>query len=92
MIPFRGGHEGKGDASVSTRRLDDDHARLQGSTLLSILNHGHADAVFHASEGIKKFALESDSGRQSSSDPIKLHKGSAANCLDDVVVNVAHKS
>jgi hypothetical protein len=43
-----------------------DHgSRLEDATLLGVLDHGHADTVFHTAERIEKFTFERDRGRES---------------------------
>ena len=92
FISLGGRHEGQGDAGVSAGGLDDDRAGLENATLLGVFDHCHADAVFHASEGIEKFTLERNRGGKPGSDAVELYKRCAADCFDDVVVDVAHES
>ena len=85
-------HEGEGDTGISAGGFDDNHAGLENTTLLGVFDHGHADAVFHASERIKKFTLERNRGGKPGGDAVELYKRCAADCFDDVVVDVAHES
>ena len=92
FVSLGGRHEGQCDAGVSAGGLDDDRAGLENATLLSVLDHGHADAVFHATERIEKFTLERNRGGKPGGDAVELDERCAADCFDDVIVDVAHWS
>ena len=90
LVAFGRRHEREGDAGVAAGWLDDDGVLLEDAALLGVLNHGHADAVLDAAEGIEKFAFECDGGRQAGGDFVQFDQRRVADGFDDVVVNASH--
>ncbi len=90
LVSLRSGDEGERDAGVSARRLDDGRVGVDHAPLLGVLDHRHADAVLHAAERIKKFALHRDGRGQVFRDVIQPDERRATDRFDDVVVDFAH--
>ena len=91
LVAFRGGDKSQANAGISTGWLDDHSTGFEDSALLGVLDHGHANAVFHAAERIKKLALEGDRGWKASGDAVEFDERRAPDGFDDVVINLAHR-
>ena len=89
LVAFGGANESQCNTGVTAGGLDDNGFVSDLAGGLSGLDHGHADSVFHGAERIKEFALESDGGIDTFGDFVELDDRSAADCFDDVVVDLS---
>ena len=72
LVALGGGDEGQRDAGVAAGGLDEDgFAGLDFAGFLGVLDHGHADAVLDAGEGVLAFELGDDGGGQSGGHPVQ---------------------
>ena len=54
------------------------------------LDHGHADAVFDAPQGVLKFQFGQDDGRQSPGDGVQPDQGRGAHGVHDIGKDFSH--
>src|SRR5690606_7126056 len=83
------GDEGQRNAGIARSRLDDGSARLQRAVLFERVDHGDADTVLDAGDGIEEFEL----GEKVRLDPalladaVETHERRVADRLRDRIVD-----
>ncbi len=76
-VAFDGGDEGEGDAGIAAGGFNKDgFARGDFASPLGVFDHGIADAVFHAGEGILAFEFGHDGCGESGGYAVEPHEGS----------------
>jgi len=84
-IAPQGRRHRQGVAGIPGRRLDDRAARLQQPATLRILDHPHADPVFHAAARIERLDLGKDGRLQSGGDAMEPHQRRVPDGLQDAL-------
>ena len=89
LVTARSTDEGKRDACIARRRLNDDRVFDQFALALQRVDHRDADAVFDARHGIKEFKFEQHISNCACvpRHAVEAHERRVANCLCDVVVD-----
>jgi hypothetical protein len=87
LVALGCGDESQGNAGVAGGGLDDDRVLVDLAGFFARLDHGQADAVFHAAEGIEEFALEQDGRAGALRDAVQLDERRAADGLENAIVD-----
>ena len=75
LVALHRGDESQTDAGIAAGGLDEDgFAGVNFSLLLGGFDHGEADAVFHAVDGVSAFELGDNASVGAGGDAIKLHE------------------
>ncbi len=79
------GDQRQAHASIAGSAFNNGATGLEQAFFLGIINHAHADAIFHGAAGIGEFGLDVDLRLQSLIDAVEAHKWRVANRFEDVV-------
>ena len=72
-------------AGIAGRRLDDGAARTQQALPLSVLDHGEADAVFHAAARVQLLELGENGGAEPLGDLVQPDQRGVADQVEDAL-------
>jgi len=79
-----GGHKGQGDPRIAARRLDQDRSRLEQTAFFRGVDHGDADPVLYAGQGVEGFHLDDDPRPGPGGQAPQFHQGRSPHCLGNV--------
>lgn len=84
FVTASGGNEGEGDTGIAASRFDDRAAWFEGAGLFGSVDHGHADTVFDAAEGVVRFHFDGDSGMEALGEAVEAHERCVTDCEGDI--------
>ena len=90
LVALGCGDEREGNARVAAGRLDNQGVGREDASFFGILDHGHADAILHAAEWVKKLAFEKNGSLQALGDAVEADQRGPADGFNDVLVDVSH--
>ncbi len=86
-VTFGRRHEGQGDAGIARSWFNDGAAGVQQTVSFGGLDHGLADAVFHAVEGIAGLQLHVNVGQAAHCHMVQFDQGGVPHGFHDVLVS-----
>ena len=89
LVTFGGTGERQPNSGIAAGRLNDDRSRFDFAALFTILDHGHANSVFHRPQRVEVFQLPQNNRLGTICYPPQLDQRGIANTFCDAVINFA---